>query len=403
MKQKKAIVVLINSSISELDWIMPVLSYYSKNYYILTYFKNPKIYKSLKENKALFHIWEKINHRYFIEKYYDLFFLKLCRKILFHLNINYLTNDYFEKKLHGLQRLKKIFQFNYVYNNFSLNLIFSDFGVNSGWVKIITKYSKKRPKIIHYPHTPSPYNIKKKINNKYKLLGDNLLVGRKEDKIFFSNYIDKKKIITCNTPRYAKSWNKKILKNSDFDFDYNKIKNSNIITLAYVSKFNIFKKKKIELKKQINDIMKVITEKKNTVKIIKIHPRKNSSDFLSIIKKYDQQKWLLSKIHLSKLSIISKSIICHPNSAAGLDAVSQNIPAIQLQPIKHVENEVDILENLGLVKRAQSPEILKKLIYISINQPNHKIWKTQINNFKKNYPKIDTSLKSLDKFLIKLM
>ena len=149
MKHKKAIVVLINSSISELDWIMPVLSYYSKNYYILTYFKTPKIYESLKENKALFRIWKKINHRYFIEKFYNLFFSKLFRKILVHLNINHLTNDYFEKKLHGLQRLKKIFQFHYAYKNFNLNLIFSDFGVNSGWVKIITKYSKKRPKIIH--------------------------------------------------------------------------------------------------------------------------------------------------------------------------------------------------------------------------------------------------------------
>ena len=244
MKHKKAIVVLINSSISELDWIMPVLSYYSKNYYILTYFRTPKIYESLKENKALFRIWKKINHRYFIEKFHNLFFSKLFRKILVHLNINHITNDYFEKKLHGLQRLKKIFQFHDAYKNFNLNLIFSDFGVNSGWVKIITKYSKKRPKIIHYPHTPSPYSTKKKIRPKYKLLGDILLVGRKEDKIFFSNYIDKKKIITCNTPRYAKSWNKKILKNSDFDFNYNKIKNSNIITLAYVSKFNIFKEKK---------------------------------------------------------------------------------------------------------------------------------------------------------------
>ena len=45
---------------------------------------------------------------------------------------------------------------------------------------------------------------------------------------------------------------------------------------------------------------------------------------------------------------------------------------------------------------------ISKIEYINL-PPNHKIWKTQINNFKKNYPKIDTSLKSLDKFLIKLM
>ena len=51
--KKNFLVVLVNNSISELDWILPVVNSLSVDYNIFIYFKNPKIFSSLKNNEAL--------------------------------------------------------------------------------------------------------------------------------------------------------------------------------------------------------------------------------------------------------------------------------------------------------------------------------------------------------------
>ena len=385
MRKKKFIVVLVNNSISELDWILPVLNSFKGNYYIFIYFKNSKIFFSLKSNEVLSKLLNKITKFYFVENFYNLFFYKFLKKTFNFMNLNIFPIDFFEKKIHNLNRLKDLIKKKTNINNIEIDFIFSDYGVNSGWVKIITKYNNIRPKIIHYPHSPQSFYLKKKIVTKYKLYGDILLVGREKDKSFFSSYIDIKKIYSCGIPKYDLSWKKNILKNSKFDFDYNKIKKFNLVTFAYVSKFENFANKSDELGKQLKDVMNVFKKIKNTIVIFKIHPRKNSKEFLKILKKFDQKKWILSKTHLTKLSSISNSVLCHPNSAAGLDALSQNIPSIQLWPIKGIESVNDIQKKLGFIEPAKNMNMLKKLILLSIKKPNHKIWMNQRKNFRKEF------------------
>ena len=401
MKKKKFIVVLVNNSISELDWILPVLNSLKDNYFIFIYFKNSKIFFSLKNNEVLSKLLDKITKFYFVENFYNLFFFKVLRKTFNFMNLNIFSIDFFEKKIHDLNRLKDLIKKKTKIDNIEIDFIFSDYGINSGWVKIITKYNNLRPKIIHYPHSPQSFYLKKKIVTKYKLYGDILLVGREKDKSFFSNYINIKKIYSCGIPKYDLSWKKNILKNSKFDFDYNKIKKFNLVTFAYVSKFENFANKSDELSKQLKDVMNVFKEIENTIVIFKVHPRKNSKKFLTILKRYDKKKWILSKTHLTKLSSISSSILCHPNSAAGLDAVSQNIPSIQLWPIKGIESDNDIQRKLGFIEPAKNMDMLKKLILLSIKKPNHKIWINQRKNFRKEFPLLNKYINISKNIVIK--
>ena len=386
MQKKKFIVVLVNNSISELDWILPVLNSLKSNYFIFIYFKNYKIFSSLKSNDVLSKLLNKTTKFFFIENFYDLFFYKVLKKTLNFMNLNIFPIDFFERKIHDLNRLKDLIKKKTNINNIEIDFIFSDYGINSGWVKIITKYNNTRPKIVHYPHSPQSFYSKKKIVTKYKLYGDILLVGREKDKSFFSNFISIKKIHSCGIPKYDLSWKNKILKNSEFDFDYNKIKKFNLITFAYVSKFENFNNKFNELSKQLEDVMKVFEKIENKLVIFKVHPRKNSKKFLKILEKFDKRKWILSKTHLTKLSSVSSSVLCHPNSAAGLDALSQNIPSIQLWPVEGVESGNDIQKKLGFIKSAKNMNMLKKLILLSIKKPNHKIWMDQRKNFRKEFP-----------------
>ena len=65
MQKKKFIVVLVNNSISELDWILPVLNSLKSNYFIFIYFKNYKIFSSLKSNDVLSKLLNKTTKPHF--------------------------------------------------------------------------------------------------------------------------------------------------------------------------------------------------------------------------------------------------------------------------------------------------------------------------------------------------
>ena len=160
-------------------------------------------------------------------------------------------------------------------------------------------------------------------------------------------------------------------------------------SIIFLSKFENFTDYTNELSNQLIEVMNVFKEIQNTIVIFKIHPRKNSEKFISILKKFDKKKWILSKTHLTKLSSISCSVLCHPNSVAGLDGLSQNIPAIQIWPIKGIESSKDAQKQLGLVETAKNKETLKKLILLSVKKPSHKIWINQRKNFKKQFPYIN--------------
>ena len=159
-----------------------------------------------------------------------------------------------------------------------------------------------------------------------------------------------------------------------------------MITFAYVSKFETYSDYSHKLTKQLNDIMEVLSSIKNTKVIFKIHPRKNSEKFLSILKKYDKEKWILSKTHLSKLASVSKAVLCHPNSAAGLDGLSQKIPVIQIWPIKDIESSCDTQKKMGFVKSAMNKKDLKKYLLLSIKNPKSRTWINQRINFNKYFP-----------------
>ena len=80
---KKVIIIFVNNSMAELDWIMPVIQKLSKKYYIFTYFRNKKTFETLQMNRQLFSLWNEVNNSYFIENIFNNFFYKLSRKILY--------------------------------------------------------------------------------------------------------------------------------------------------------------------------------------------------------------------------------------------------------------------------------------------------------------------------------
>tara|TARA_B100001250_G_C19768074_1_gene775732 strand:- start:292 stop:1527 length:1236 start_codon:yes stop_codon:yes gene_type:complete len=402
---KKIIVVFVNNSMAELDWILPILYSLSKNHEIFTYFRNQKSYESLKQNFILFSLWRKISNFFYIEKSSHRLIFKIIQKF----NILFKSenlNRYLNNKIVDTNIINKIIQNKIHTDKYKLKIIFSDFGENFLFLHLYKNIKKNRPLIVHYPHTPLAYEKNNKKKHKIKLVGDLLFLSRKNDITFFENSIQRKKIIPVGIPRFDKWWvDRNFLSyknNLDIHYSLNELKKKFIITIAYDSKFGVKRfKDKIELfKKQLVDLMDIISKISNVLIIFKVHPRRNSKEFQDVLNKYDKNIWKISKMHLLQLASLSNCFICHQASGAGYEALNFKVPLIQIWPVVGVDVKKDINVKLGLVQPTKNKNELFKFIKLSKNK-NNTLWKTQQKNFKINYPNLGFSTSKVLKILNK--
>tara|TARA_Y100000590_G_scaffold282181_1_gene317414 strand:- start:972 stop:2219 length:1248 start_codon:yes stop_codon:yes gene_type:complete len=407
---KKIVFLVVNKGPAEVDWILPVIYRLSKKYFIFTYFRNKRSFISLKSNKNLFNLWKQINSNYYIESIFDNFFLKLTKKLFNILQINFL-NKYFNSKIHSKKFIKKIISQKLKNENFKIKMIFSEFGKAFYALNNLKKMKNNRPLIIHYPHTPMAY---KKKGGKFSSVnletGDILLLGRKEDYDFFKHSICKTKMRVSGLPKYDKWWIKKIVSNKKNILDLNcsakELKKKFIITIGYYSRFDVpkFKNKEHLFENQLHKLMEVVSKISNSLIIFKLHPVRNSLSFTRVLDKYDKRIWQISKMHLTNLISLSNCFINNTDSAACYDALSIKIPSIQIWRIKNIDPTNDVPSQLGFVKNVKNEIELKKIFNISKNK-NHNLWKIQQKNFRKNYPYIfstERTLKIINKELKKL-
>ena len=396
---KKVIIIFVNNSMAELDWIMPVIQKLSKKYYIFTYFRNKKTFETLQMNRQLFSLWNEVNNSYFIENIFNNFFYKLSRKILYFFQIK-IFDKFLNYKIHSTSFFKKTIYRKLNNKNFNVEIIFSDFGESFSALKnlkLINDKKKKKPLIVHYPHTATAYEEKK---NKFpvNLQGDILLLNRKRDIHYFKDYIDNSKIRISGIPKYDEWWIKKILKDKSniFDLDYSvkNLKKKLVITIGYYSRFDVpgLRNKEHLFKNQLIELMNVVSKIPNAFIIFKLHPRRNSLIFKKILDKYNKKIWQISKMHLIKLNNLSNCFINSVESSACYDSLCLKIPTLQIWRIKGVEPKNGYLTKLGLVKNLKNVNELTKYLTLSLNK-NHNLWKLQQRNFKNNCPYLGAATK----------
>ena len=87
--------------------------------------------------------------------------------------------------------------------------------------------------------------------------------------------------------------------------------------------------------------------------------------YLDILKRYDKNKWIVSKNHLSKLSKISKIFLHHPFSATMLDSISLKTPTIEIwKELKLHQDPLDTYGKLKLLVAAKDKKILQSGVYL---------------------------------------
>ena len=364
---KKKIIINIEKSYIELDWIMPVLEKLKDNYEIITLFKNIKEIENLKKNKFLFHTLEKISSKYFTYNLFDkvlIFFFgiidKLNLKFKFFNFIFHPKNIFFSKGI-GYEQIK---------------YFFTDFNSYSPILRLIGTNKQVGPKIIRYPNSVYIFSKPKKdAKISYALIGDLLLLNYIADLEYWKLRIDEKKIKVVGTPKFEKYW---IDKSKKY---FNNFKSNKYILLAYSSRFNQGYDD-ILLRKQLIDIMDTLIEFKDYKIIIKIHPRKNNKEYLNILKNYDKTRWEITEEHISSL-LENASLYLHDrNSSTLIEGLALNKRCIEYwDPVKEINSiEIFINDELNLNIKAHDKKDLKRYIHMGLEDKDNYIWQNQFKN-----------------------
>ncbi len=406
---KKVIVFYNFKGPVELEWLMPILFELKKNFFIFTIFRNKSAFNLLKMSIRSFKEWRKISKSSYIESKLDSFFLKFFVFIFKKILRNEYLVDKFRKKIFSSDTLKKIIKTVTNYKNFEISLFFSEFGHSSGWVDYLKKEGKI--KTVHYPSNSQLY-LGKRMSH-YSLRGDKLFLNSYLDRKSFSKIFRKKDIIVSGNPKYDPNWTQKF---------YKKIDTRNKIIVAYISRFDTadesYKKK---LERQLIDLIEILN-KLNKEIIFKIHPTKNSPHYKIFLKKFAKFKWIESQKNLFELTKNCYCCITQPFSSAGLDAIVNSRPVLQLWPItidsdyekqKLIKSNLYIkdessFEKLNLILTTKSPKdfskkiklILKKKTTTKVNSKIKKFYPPQKNTIKRVLDALEVLQKKSSKFIL---
>ena len=364
--KKKIIVLNINKSVAEIDWILPIIVKLKDKYKIFTLFQSRKAYNTLKKDKLLFNIWSEASHEYGFDNIIEKAWRFVDQKIFYTFFSNRYEDYFFKYNIRNYFKQKKI--------NFSeIEIFFSEFGTYSPHINYIKK-EEERPKIIHFP--TSAFIFSKSLQNEkanYSLSGDNLIVCNDSDVNYWSKRIERKKIKIVGVPKYDLDWLNKITNN-----DKTKENQKPIILIAYSSRFQVEKKNN---ERQLNDIMQVLGQFKDYKIIFKVHPRKNHPYYLKILKDYKNLDIEISNENLLHLSKKCNIFLHDRDSSVIYEGLVFKKPSIEYWSVINSSNFESAPDMLKLNVKANNSEELKKLIKLAIDKPAHEIWSNQKNAF----------------------
>ena len=367
---KKIIIINIEKSYIELDWILPVLNKLTDKFEIVTLFNKKQELFNLKKNKYLFDAWQKVSNRYF-------FLNKLDKTLIFLFQV-------FEKFVHKKNFIKKflfhpknIFFFKKI-NYKDIIIFLSDFNSYSTLSKLFQLQSL-RPKIIRFPNSAYVFsNPKKNINVNYSLTGDLLLLNYELDINYWKLRIKSEKIKVVGTPKFQKEWLSKTINYS------NENKFKNYILVTYSSRFNIGYDDTL-LKNQLIDLMDILINYKDQKIVIKIHPRKNDKEYLKILDNYDKNHWVVTENHISELLYNSNIYLHDRNSSTLIEGLALNKRCIEYwDPVKKLDQADEFInDKLKINVRAENKKQLSELVDIALYDENNHMWISQRENYLK--------------------
>ena len=362
-----------------------------KNFSIHFFFLNEKSFNSLKQQKDIFNIFNKVCHTFYILKKYDLLYYRIIFNLFKFLRIK--NNAFLNNLSNSKQNLKYICSKLNIENQNLVKLIFTEYNNYSSWIKNIFR-SNDRPKIIFYPSSfVISYNYLNKILPNKKLPADILILNSKYEIDYWSNFISKDKIkILC--PLIFKNINfKKLLRKK------NKIKK---ILFLYNC---LTENEKSHFKDETNHIfliLKSISSLPDVKVFIKLHPLKRHKYFYDIIKKVDSKKIIMTEENLISLVPKFDLMLClHGRTSVNSYGNLFKIPVIGFDQVNEV-NTNSMPVKWGIIQKSSNLKQLIHNIKRAIFSSGSNLYKVQNKNFRKLYRQNSSTSVVLKKILKEL-
>ena len=118
--------------------------------------------------------------------------------------------------------------------------------------------------------------------------------------------------------------------------------------------------------------------------IFKIHPRLNNKEFLKLLLKYNNKRWLVSNEHITALINQSDILLHESRSASLVEGLALNKRCIEYWDPIHKNNLNNYIEDNNKISiKVKNKVELKNLLVETLNEDNKGLWESQKNNYLK--------------------
>jgi hypothetical protein len=387
------ILIFINSSWGEIEWILPVCRYIKSNYTkkkVIILFNSLDYNDIIKDNHLIYKLLlENVDSCYDFKDFLPSF-LRTIYKIV---NENIYKKSVFRKlnpviKKYFFGALKKLVS-NLIIEKIQPDVFLKDTSRDILIRKHLLDLARSKGcREIMYPHSSLIYKDTPVTRVRTEYNADDILCNTEYMTKLFpdSNSIYKNKKHVVGIPKYDRWWIEYqqdfYIKNNPIKF--NKDSNKNLILFLTRNphpKFLFDKKTADEI---IREVMDVVTSIENSYVIIKPHPRQDLENLKNLLKKYDKDMWIIDQSQAMYLSIFSDIIICMGGSSVVVDILAIDKFSIEYYKYSDIDylNEYD---KLGFIAFTTNKKELKEIIAKTIDDPS-KVKKKYVDNFRKIFP-----------------
>ena len=326
LKTKKIFIILFRKAYGEIDWILPLVNRFNKNYLFFGIIENKNELDMLKKNLFLKDQFEKNFHGYFIENKFKNFFLRILSKIfkVFNLPLKSKILERFKNNYFSYNNLTSIISKDYDLKNLEkINIFLTYDKLYNSWEEELSK--QKNSTTYYFPSScsikpeekPSIDKDQVKDKNKFLILSNDLSL------IYWKNTYPKLKQMIIGYPRYNKIWMENIKQ---------KLNKSESIRIYLSYRRDLMVKEWFDKAiMQLNTIKSILKRiDKNFEIYVKIHPYSNQSELSNYLINEQNIKFIFTRLHQQEICKISNFSINFFRSASILESLSTRTPAIEL-------------------------------------------------------------------------
>lgn len=363
-KAPPVIILIVSTSFGEIDWILPALTNLKERFpewEVITLFSHKLLYQYLTENRALYTEFCKVSSLYIVPQELDALFSQQVKpdqvKIILK---DYNQDQYAPYKLEVMARCPKALVVSYPHSNHI--------------------YSNQTTDPIQHCSDPDTYSRH-----------DIFLLNSDNDIPFWSKDVDINKIKTLGYPRYDSWWIDRFLASPSLSesMELKATKQADHVFFFISRGPHSHYLSQQDYEYLVKSTMESVLQYDNSLLLIKPHPRQDISDLRSLLNPYEDNRWLISGLHLFQLASLADVVISGWSSGI-LDALAVKKPVIEFwrfggqDPLcrKTADGHfTTIYEELGLAAPAKTKAELKTLLSKAISDPQENIWQQQLKAF----------------------